>query len=81
LPDEADFFDRSSATVKKTCEVWRKMGLFGPDSAPPNQLQTTGWISTFVWQDMTAFLPGNKKEAGHTVWWVGRPLFGIVITL
>jgi hypothetical protein len=34
LPDEADFFDRSSDTVKKTCEVWRKMGLFGPDSGP-----------------------------------------------
>jgi hypothetical protein len=38
LPDEADFFDRSSATVKKICEVGRKMGLFGPDSVPPNQL-------------------------------------------
>jgi hypothetical protein len=28
------FADRSSATVKKNCEVWRKMGLFGPDSEP-----------------------------------------------
>jgi hypothetical protein len=25
--------------VKKNCEVWRKMGLFGPDSDPANQLQ------------------------------------------
>jgi hypothetical protein len=25
--------------VKKICEVWRKMYLFGPDSVPPNQLQ------------------------------------------
>jgi hypothetical protein len=24
--------------VKKNCEVWRKMGLFGPDSDPANQL-------------------------------------------
>jgi hypothetical protein len=32
------FVGRSSATVKKICEVWQKMGLFGPDSAPPNQL-------------------------------------------
>jgi hypothetical protein len=32
------FVGRSSATVKKICEVWRKMGLFGPDSVPPNQL-------------------------------------------
>jgi hypothetical protein len=23
--------------VKKIREVWRKMGLFGPDSVPPNQ--------------------------------------------
>jgi hypothetical protein len=33
------FVGRSSATVKKICEVGRKMGLFGPDSVPPNQLQ------------------------------------------
>jgi hypothetical protein len=32
------FAGRSSTTVKKICEVWRKMGLFGPDSVPPNQL-------------------------------------------
>jgi hypothetical protein len=32
------FAGRSNATVKKICEVWRKMGLFGPDSVPPNQL-------------------------------------------
>jgi hypothetical protein len=32
------FAVRSSATVKKIREVWRKMGLFGPDSVPPNQL-------------------------------------------
>ena len=32
------FVGRSSATVKKICEGWRKMGLFGPDSVPPNQL-------------------------------------------
>jgi hypothetical protein len=38
LPDEADFFDRSGATVKKMGEVWREMGLFGPDSVPANQL-------------------------------------------
>jgi hypothetical protein len=25
--------------VKKNCELWRKMGLFGPDSDPANQLQ------------------------------------------
>jgi hypothetical protein len=24
--------------VKKNCEAWRKMGLFGPDSDPANQL-------------------------------------------
>jgi hypothetical protein len=24
--------------VKKNCEVWRKMGLFGPDSDRANQL-------------------------------------------
>jgi hypothetical protein len=24
--------------VKKNCEVWRKMGLLGPDSDPANQL-------------------------------------------
>jgi hypothetical protein len=24
--------------VKKNCEVWRKMGPFGPDSDPANQL-------------------------------------------
>jgi hypothetical protein len=29
----------ASATVKKIREVWRKMGLFGPGSVPPNQLQ------------------------------------------
>jgi hypothetical protein len=39
------FVGRSSATVKKICEVW-KMGLFGPDSAPPNQLQ----INSVVWK-------------------------------
>jgi hypothetical protein len=33
------FVGRSLATVKKICEVWRKMGLFGPDSVPPNQLR------------------------------------------
>jgi oxepin-CoA hydrolase/3-oxo-5,6-dehydrosuberyl-CoA semialdehyde dehydrogenase len=33
------FVGRSSATVKKICEVWRKMGLFGPDRVPTNQLQ------------------------------------------
>jgi hypothetical protein len=33
------FAGRSLATVKKICEVWRKMGLFWPDSVPPNQLQ------------------------------------------
>ena len=33
------FAGRSSATVKKICEVWRKMDLFGPDNVPPNQLQ------------------------------------------
>jgi hypothetical protein len=33
------FIGRSSATVKKICEVWRKMGLFWPDSVPPNQVQ------------------------------------------
>ena len=32
------FVGRSAAKVKKICEVWRKMGLFGPDSVPPNQL-------------------------------------------
>ena len=32
------FAGRSSATVKKICPVWRKMGLFGPDSVPPHQL-------------------------------------------
>jgi len=25
--------------VKKNCEVWQKMGLFGPDSDLANQLQ------------------------------------------
>jgi hypothetical protein len=24
--------------VKKNCEVWREMGLLGPDSDPANQL-------------------------------------------
>jgi hypothetical protein len=33
------FAGRSSATVKKMGEVWRKMGFFGPDSVPSNQLQ------------------------------------------
>jgi hypothetical protein len=32
------FVGRSSATVKKICEVWRKMDLFRQDSVPPNQL-------------------------------------------
>jgi hypothetical protein len=36
LPDKPDFFDRSSATVKKIRAVWRKTGLFGPDSVPLN---------------------------------------------
>jgi hypothetical protein len=35
------FEGRSSATVKKMCEVWRKMDLFGPDSLPPNPLQNS----------------------------------------
>jgi hypothetical protein len=39
LPDEADSSGRSSATVKKMGEVWRKMGLFGPDSVPLNHLR------------------------------------------
>ncbi len=38
LRDEAHFVGRSSATVKNICEVWRKMGHFGPNSVPPNQL-------------------------------------------
>jgi hypothetical protein len=33
------FVGRSSAAVKKICKVWQKMGLFGPHSVPPNQLQ------------------------------------------
>jgi hypothetical protein len=33
------FAGRSSATVKKMGAVWREMGLFGPDSVPPYQLQ------------------------------------------
>jgi hypothetical protein len=32
------FVDSSITTVKKMGEVWRKMGLFGPDSVPLNQL-------------------------------------------
>jgi hypothetical protein len=32
------FAGHSSAMIKKICEVWRKMGLFWPDSVPPNQL-------------------------------------------
>jgi hypothetical protein len=33
------FAGRSSAMVKKIREVWRQMGLFGPESVPPKQLQ------------------------------------------
>jgi Transposase IS66 family len=32
------FVGYSSAMVKKICEVWQKIDLFGPDSVPPNQL-------------------------------------------
>ncbi len=29
---------RSNAAVVKTDRVWRKTGVFGPDSVPPDQL-------------------------------------------
>ena len=64
------FAGRSSATLKKICEVWRKVGLFRPDCVPPNQLQM---LYILLWKnshgDIVAcnFLQGANKCGGPDV--------------